>query len=167
MATNTENTSCVNSFIKGMNSDMSTMTFDSNTYAEARNIRILATANQGSTSGSNEGGELRPIEGIQEAFSFSFNDDDGEGNPVQINIKNILATGNVRKYGVIVVQTEDNDIFICRFTNKIGYPNCSTNEFAKINDFNIIGKYHYVYDDSINKFSITLRYEDIDNIKLY
>lgn len=167
MATNTENISCVNSFIKGMNSDMSTMTFDSNTYAEARNIRILATANQGSTSGSNEGGELRPIEGIQEAFSFSFNDDDGEGNPVQINIKNILATGNVRKYGVIVVQTEDNDIFICRFTNKIGYPNCSTNEFAKINDFNIIGKYHYVYDDSINKFSITLRYEDIDNIKLY
>ena len=82
MATNTENTSCVNSFIKGMNSDMSTMTFDSNTYAEARNIRILTTAKQGSTSGNNEGGELRPIEGIQEAFSFSFNDDDGEGNPV-------------------------------------------------------------------------------------
>lgn len=167
MATNTENTSCVNSFIKGMNSDMSTMTFDSNTYAEARNIRILTTAKQGSTSGNNEGGELRPIEGIQEAFSFSFNDDDGEGNPVQINIKNILATGNVRKYGVIVVQTEDNYIFICRFTNKIGYPNCSTDEFAKINDFSVIGKYHYVYDDSIKKFSITLRYEDVDNIKLY
>lgn len=163
----TENTSQVNMFIKGMNTDTSYQMMDSSTYTYAKNLRINSVSTTESNIGHNRGGEIKPIKGITTFYN--------SGNAIA---NKILACGSIRDYGVIIFATDNgayNTISVARFPNKIGRSlHIDDIESQEIQDifegddgFKVIfgpAKYEY---DLPNNFSIQFRYEDEDNIKLY
>lgn len=151
----TDNNSQVNTFIKGLNTDASYSVIQEGQYTDANNIRIMPLS-QGEADKTNSYGEVRPIEGV---FVVDQIDDD--------SFIKVLATGYIRNVGVIIYQcsklvhTSPHNVQM-RFGWKVYVYNMSS------------GEGHINFDSGLlsdspdpDKFSITLRYEDEDNIKLY
>lgn len=158
----TENNTQVNSFIKGMNSDVSYQMMQDGQYTFAKNIRITSLAGTNKTENINAQGEVRPIEGIKVAY------DKNEINGYKIN--KIYAADTIRNYGVIIFQNDSDDGTWCvaRLKNKIG-GNKDNDDLFNIIDEEDIKVIFGPTQQKINKdkISIFLRYEDDDNIKLY
>lgn len=158
----TENNTQINSFIKGMNSDISYQMIQDGQYTFAKNIRITSLNGTNKTENINGQGEVRPIEGIKVAYNK--NKIDG------FKINKIYAADTIRNYGVIIFQNNDNNGTWCvaRLKNKIGGNKDNDDQFNIINDSDIkviFGPTQQTIDK--DKISISLRYEDNDNIKLY
>lgn len=136
MAAN-ENNSQVNTFVKGMNSDMSYSMLPEGQYTYAENIRITAL---GSGAIENGQGAVRPIEGVSNI------------NLEDIHATDILATDTIRNYGVIVYTGTDSHWHVGRFDS-------NTEKFVEIFDSG--------ETPTVNKFSIVTHYETDELIKLY
>ena len=140
MAAN-ENNSQVNTFVKGMNSDMSYSMLPEGQYTYAENIRITAL---GSGAIENGQGAVRPIEGIRWVSQH-------------VNIKDVLATDTIRNYGIIIytnIPEDDEDP-----TWHVGRFDSNTETFVKIFDSG--------EKPTVDKFSIVTHYETDELIKLY
>ena len=139
MATN-DNTQ-VNSFVKGMNSDVSYSMLQDGQYTFAKNIRITQMNKIGDGLLTNGQGDIRPIEGV-------------EVHGTTITPKSILATGSIRDIGVIVyVDSKDN-------TWKVGvFKNGSPEDISVI--------FQSEEEAQVEKFSIVLHHEIEDLDKLY
>lgn len=145
----TENNSQINSFVKGMNSDVAYQMVQEGQYTYAKNIRITSLNNTNSSATTNAQGEVRPIEGVRPVTTFQF--------------KEILATGTIRDIGV-VIYTDENDIWhVGKFFNQIGieYKNDTFCNIIVTEVFNSKQK------KTNEKFSIVLRWENEDNVMLY
>lgn len=153
----TDSNSQINTFIRGMNTDASYQMIQEGQYTDANNIRVTSLT-QGNTDKTNSYGEVRPIEGID--IVHTIND----------KVDNILATGYIRNLGVIIYKTSSigliDPIHPRTFEQwKVYVYNMETND-GKINF--VSPKEEVKFHSTIpRKFSITLRYEDEDNIKLY
>lgn len=158
MATN--NLSQVNSFVKGIDSDSALLNVESSNYIDAENVRFI-TYSSSNGDANNEQGVLKPINGITQVYKK------------KENIYRILATGCCRNYGVIVWVTNDGKLTIKRFFNKIGGDKDTID--TNIKDIDLITVFQGYITSSWGsnkskwpeKLSITFRYEDTDNIKLY
>lgn len=155
----TENNSQINTFTGGMDSDTAISLVKEDSYLEARNIRVT---NYNPTNGNstNQQGEIRPIQGIEQAYVEKI---DG--------LTCILATGSIRNIGVIVY-IANNKFCVARFNNAIGGGNDNSDEFNKIDSFYTIFRADlYNWPESMDKWpsriSISFRWEDDDNVKLY
>lgn len=139
MATN-DNTQ-VNSFVKGMNSDVSYSMLQDGQYTFAKNIRITQMNKIGDGLLTNGQGDIRPIEGV-------------EVHGTAITPKSILATGSIRDIGVIIyVDSKDN-------TWKVGvFKNGSPEDIFVI--------FQSEEEAQVEKFSIVLHHEIEDLDKLY
>ena len=136
-----------------MNTDASYQMIDDEQYTNANNIRIMSTT-QGSADKTNSYGEVRPIEGVDVV------------NTIPDKVTSILATGYIRNLGVVIYSTFESSasigggIKIHTFWKVYVY-NMTTNEGEV--KFSTRAEGYKIPD----KFSITLRYEDEDNVKLY
>lgn len=153
----TDSNSQINTFIRGMNTDASYQMIQEGQYTDANNIRVTSLT-QGNTDKTNSYGEVRPIEGID--IVHTIND----------KVDNILATGYIRNLGVIIYRTTSigliDPIHPKTFEQwKVYVYNMETNE-GEVN-FTSPKEEVQLHSNIPRKFSITLRYEDEDNIKLY
>lgn len=100
----TENNSQINSFNKGMNSDVSYSMLQDGQYTFARNIRITQLNQDGSGNLTNGQGVIRPIEGVQ-VYNTS------------LTPKRILATNSIRNIGIIIYVDSDDHWKVAVFEN--------------------------------------------------
>lgn len=139
MATN-DNTQ-VNSFVKGMNSDLSYSMIQDGQYVRGENVRVTGLNQVGEANLTNGVGEIRPIEGVKITES-------------NIQPTKILATGSIRDIGVIVYQDSVDNIWkVGVFKN--GHPD----------DIQVI--FNSEEEPQTDKFSIVLHHEIEDLDKLY
>lgn len=140
MAANTDNTQ-INSFYKGMNSDLSYSMIQDGQYVRGENVRVTGLNQVGEANLTNGVGEIRPIEGVKITES-------------NIQPTKILATGSIRDIGVIIYQDSvDNMWKVGVFKN--GHPD----------DIQII--FNSEEEPQTDKFSIVLHHEIEDLDKLY
>lgn len=140
MAANTDNTQ-INSFYKGMNSDLSYSMIQDGQYVRGENVRVTGLNQVGETNLTNGVGEIRPIEGVKITES-------------NIQPTKILATGSIRDIGVIVYQDSVDNIWkVGVFKN--GHPD----------DIQVI--FNSEEEPQTDKFSIVLHHEIEDLDKLY
>lgn len=145
----TDNNSAVNTFIKGLNTDASYQVIPEGQYTDANNIRIMSLTH-GSVDKTNSYGEVRPIEGVYVINNF---DEDK-------SVKKILATGYIRNLGVIIYES------IVTIDNK-EYDGWKVYVYDMDDPTESYVKFQTPTKPVVDKFSITLRYEDEDNVKLY
>lgn len=140
MAANTDNTQ-INSFYKGMNSDLSYSMIQDGQYVRGENVRVTGLNQVGEANLTNGVGEIRPIEGVKITES-------------NIQPTKILATGSIRDIGVIVYQDSVDNIWkVGVFKN--GHPD----------DIQVI--FNSEEEPQTDKFSIVLHHEIEDLDKLY
>lgn len=140
MAANTDNTQ-INSFYKGMNSDLSYSMIQDGQYVRGENVRVTGLNQVGEANLTNGVGEIRPIEGVKITES-------------SIQPTKILATGSIRDIGVIVYQDSVDNIWkVGVFKN--GHPD----------DIQVI--FNSEEEPQTDKFSIVLHHEIEDLDKLY
>ena len=148
MDTNTNNQQ-INTFVKGMNTDVSDSLINNDEYRLAKNVRYGTNTEENS-------GELRLIEG---AVPF-----DG-WKPENVDVDHIIATTSIRDYGVIVAKMkvtiqgiETTGWGVIRFTN--ANTKSPTLVFGACTD--------PIWDtDGDYKLSLVTRYEASDNVNLY
>lgn len=149
----TENNFHINTFSGGMNSDTSVLNVGNTQYLESRNVRLNSYSNIDG-SNMNKQQEMVPIKGIMTALELDTID-----NP------EILATTNVRNYGVIIYR---NDEYwgIIRFNNAISN---NSNDVQSITSFHKYNTFSVKESNwqNVHKVSVTTRYEDENIIKLY
>lgn len=145
----TENNSQVNVFVKGMNTDLSYQMIQEGQYTFGQNIRINALNQTGSSDTNNAQGEVRPIEGVVNVGSFSYD--------------SILAVNTIRNIGC-VIYTKDGTWRIGRFENKIG-DNVNKDDLIQSVEIQEILNTGQATD--VQKFSTVLRYENENNVMLY
>lgn len=149
----TENNSYINSFSGGMNSDTSVTSLSNTQYIESRNIRISTYSNHDDTT-TNKQQQLLPIEGLKVAADIAGIED-----------SEILASTNVRDYGIIIYKEEDS--YKNSYLGIIRFKNINETEFIEnVHRYNLF----YIKDPKwkdVHKVSVTTRYEDEDIIKLY
>lgn len=172
----TENNSQINTFTGGMNTDTSYQMLQDSQYVLAKNLRLFSLNGTGESSATNAQGELRPIEGVDISFDQPLKYFDKHGNIVEIQINKILASTNIRNYGLIIVSDSTDHWYVARFKNTIGadkFKDDTTNDInqaeSKEDDDN---KLKVIFGPSTvttdcNKFSISCKWEDTDNVKLY
>ena len=85
----------VNTFIKGMNTDVADNMMPSDQYRMAKNLRVI-------TNDGNSNGELRLIEGGKDITHFT---------------ENILAATQIRDYGILVTEDDRNKWSIWKFNS--------------------------------------------------
>lgn len=157
MDTNQNNIS-INSFIKGMNTDTSVQMMQKDQYISACNIRVFPIGD------SNRQGSIKSIEGVVQQLTDSTLTDN-KGNKFKIN--KILASDTIRQYGVLILENPEGLWKVVR----VDYEN---DKFQSVNDVYV----HSIFTSSdpkdrlggkngVQKISMTLRYEDEDNIKAY
>lgn len=159
----TDKTIQINAFTGGMDSDTSYSMMESTKYAYAENLRLFSLNSDGSSVNDNTHGEIRPIEGIQIAY---------DGYIDGIHVDKILAAGNIRQYGYIIFQADENTgWYVARFTNKIGADDQRTQKFDEIDDLKIVFGPATLDGEAVvptkEKFSVVGRWEDDDNVKIY
>lgn len=173
----TDNTTFINSFTKGMNTDISYQMLDNSTYSYGQNIRIFSI-DSGSFNGyNNQYGEVKSIEGVSIVY-----DNDLEnvyGN--KINNFKIKASCVIRDYGILIVEEQLDESHhpwhVVVFKNEISK---STGISQKISKENIHTIYSSCTKDGqfdeknrlggisgTDKVSVVVKYETEDNIKLY
>ena len=149
----TENNSYINQFSGGMNSDTSVTSLSNTQYIESRNVRINSYSNHNDTS-TNKQQQLLPIEGLKVAADIA-----------GIENSEILASTNVRDYGIIIYKEEDS--YGNSYLGIIRFKNINETEFIEnVHRYNLF----YIKDPKwkdVHKVSVTTRYEDEDIIKLY
>lgn len=138
----TENNSQINSFSKGMNSDISYMMIPEGQYLRGENIRVTGLNQQGESNVPNGVGEIRPIEGVKSIST-------------KLGAKQILATGSIRDIGVIIYKAN---------VNKNPW-RVAVFEKDNPNDVQVI--FDSEESTTANKFSIVLHHEIEDLSKLY
>lgn len=136
----------INTFTKGMNTDVSDMLMDSSQYRYAENVRLVTNTDSNS-------GELRLVDGTTEI-------DNG-------NLwTSIIAMTSIRNYVIVIAETqsyEGNAISIFRNTYKDGQFSDSWKCFVKNLPYG-----EYVQDgEQVPHFSLTTRWESDNNVKLY
>lgn len=143
-----DKTTQVNSFGKGMNTDLSYQMIGDGQYTFAKNIRITALNQTGHGDITNGQGAVRPIEGVT---VFNTN----------LNVKSILATNSIRHIGVIVfVDATDNHWKVGIFRNRLG-------QDVQLNNIPINVIYDSGEETSLDKFSTVVHYETYNLVKLY
>lgn len=141
-----ENTTQVNSFGKGMNTDLSYSMIGDGQYTFAKNIRITALNQSGQGDITNGQGAVRPIEGVTVTN-------------LNIHAGKILATNSIRHIGIIVyTDADDNNYWkVGIFRNKIG-----SDEPIRVNTIYNSGEI-----TNLDKFSTVVHYEAFNLVKLY
>ena len=152
----TENTTQINSFVTGLDCDSSIDRVAEGSYVMAKNLRIVQYDE------NNKIGSVSPIPGIKFA---------GE---LDQKVERILAASTIRNYGVIVYISELNaepELCVAKFTNKIGNGEDSGKEWHDIYPYVIFRSKLIDWPADKEKWprsiSISLKYEDEDNVKLY
>ncbi len=152
----TENTTQINSFVTGLDCDSSIDRVAEGSYIMAKNLRVVQYDE------NNKIGSISPIPGIKFAGGLDQ------------KVERILAAGTIRNYGVIIYISELNtkpELCVAKFTNMIGNGEDSGKEWHDI-DPKVIFRSELI-DWPIDKeewpksISISLKYEDEDDIKLY
>lgn len=173
MATNSENNTAVNSFMKGMNTDITYSNVQEGSYLYGQNIRNCSYNYTGDSQSSNTAGSIKPIDGYKEALLTKL-PMFAKGDTV-LQISKILATTSIRQYGIIVARDIYDNWVVIRFTNSIG----TSGEYNEIKDCEVIfrsysnkagavGSLTPAYNQlSGNKVSVVATWETEDNIKLY
>ena len=149
----TENNSYINTFSGGMNSDTSVLQVGNTQYLESRNVRLNTYSNVDGTN-MNKQQEIVPIKGIMTALELDTID-----NP------EILATTNVRNYGVIIYRNSQQ-WGIIRFDNSISNSSNNVQPITSFHKYNTFSVKDSKWED-VHKISVTTRYEDENVIKLY
>ena len=140
MATNNQQ---LHTFSKGMVADISDAQLSNDQYRLAKNLRYITNQEENT-------GELHIIEGARLALQFD---------------KNIIASTQIRQYGVLIVGSLDN-WSIYRFENPYWDSNIGNKEFKPIDKFvRVFGPCASPLGD--NKLSLVTRWESDDNVKLY
>lgn len=144
----------VNTFTKGMNTDVSDALLDNSQYRYARNIRLV-------TNTDSNDGELRIVEGTGQAYSGPWN--------------RILAMTSIRDYIIVIAETSyidpqdnsNNFIGVSIFVNNTkGVPVSGQTTWRCI--VNNIPKDQFIQSDETEPhFSLVTRWESDNNIKLY
>ena len=162
-AMDTENTSQINAFTSGMDSDTSYGRIKDGSYIEAHNIRVLPYC--GSSTIGNKHGSIAPINGITEV---------GVIEPGNSNVSSILYSGAVRDIAAVVyIMDYGDDSYFCisTFKNKIGDTQDTGHESTAISPKLIFKAKITNWPEDKTKWpkrvSVVFRYEDDDNIKMY
>ena len=182
----TEKNSQINQFVGGIDTDTAYQAVKDTQCTMVKNMRVSGRNGTGEDSFQNSFGEIRPIEGIdknktditfytpgQDATLFDLNNYWGVTSKYN-NIDSILATGQIRQYGIIVFeydadQTSRGNWAVSIFKNKIG----EDEDYKTQNSSAIPDKLYVVFDskkqvkDDVKKFSIVTRYENDESIKVY
>jgi hypothetical protein len=139
----------INTFLKGMNTDVSDALIDSSQYRYAENLRLVTNTD------SNEG-ELRIVEGTGTGYSGPWDE--------------IIAMTSIRKYVIVIAYTTYNEdgqdkrgISIYRNENK---GTSSANDWVCIVD-NVPVEDFLQYGEDEPHLSLVTRWESENNIKLY
>ena len=148
-----ENTVQINSFGKGMNSDVSLQMIPEGQYIYAENLRITGLTPTNSSSVMNGVGKIRPIEGAKWGQSG-------------LSIKDVLATDSIRDIGV-VIYVDNNDLRwkVAVFENKIGQPSNKDDNSSVLPTLTTI--FNSGETTQATKFSTVMHYEVEDVTKLY
>ena len=152
----------INSFAGGLNSDDDISVVSTNQYLDATNIRISQYKDCNDGSKENRNGVLTPIKGAKVACVIS-------GMPESYKNFNVVATGSIRDYGVVVCTCKNNcteTLVVFRFKNAIGVA-LHNQDFYYLNAPDLIVNAPLAHTNYPDKFSIQLNYESEDNIKLY
>lgn len=140
MATNNQQ---LHTFSKGMVADISDAQLSNEQYRLAKNLRYITNQEENT-------GELHIIEGARLALQFD---------------KNIIASTQIRQYGVLIVGSLDN-WSIYRFENPYWEDSIGNKEFKPIDNFvRVFGPCSSPLGSS--KLSLVTRWESDDNVKLY
>ena len=130
----------VNTFLKGMNTDISDSLMDSSQYRYAENLQLT-------TDTEHNTGELRLVEGNKQLYDFG-------------NSGKIIYINSIRNYVVVIYATNDSWSIYVNNNKGVG-----DNE-----DWHLIfGPCTDLIWDSLDTVSISgvIRYESENNIKLY
>ena len=154
----------LNTFLRGMDTDTADAIIQDSQYRHSENMRLV-------TDSSSQTGKLSLIQGIRNRsitlnVVSSFTKTDGKYIPTyttkDFSGYTILATTSIRNIGVVIYY-DSNGWYIGRFTNDID------NEQSKLIITQIFGpgKNPIGTVNGNTKPSLDMRFEDIDNIKLY
>lgn len=153
----TDNNSQINSFAAGLDADSSIDRVQDGSYLSAMNVRVIQYDE------GNRNGSIVPIPGIKLA-----------GKLIGEKVYRVLAAGTIRQYGVIVYiskQYSTPQLRVARFENKIGGNKDTGNEFNPVNPVVIFSSKLIDWPTEESEWpdavSISFKYEDKDNIKLY
>ena len=152
----TENNSQINSFSSGIDSDTSIDQVKDSSYIYARNVRFIQYGE------GNRNGSIIPIFGIKTAGQLS-----GE------KVYRVLAAGAVREYGVIVYISHKTTYELCVavFKNGMGGGTDTSSWFNTVDPKVIFRSQLIDWPSDKRKWpkavSISFKYEDYNNIKLY
>ena len=152
----TENNSQINSFSSGIDSDTSIDQVKDSSYIYARNVRFIQYGE------GNRNGSIIPIFGIKTAGQLS-----GE------KVYRVLAAGAVREYGVIIYISHKTTYELCVavFKNGMGGGTDTSSWFNTVDPKVIFRSELIDWPSDKRKWpkavSISFKYEDYNNIKLY
>lgn len=155
-----QNTTFINTFTEGMNTDTAASMLKPTQYRGAKNVRFVTDSN-------NNTGELHTIDGTVLAGEFG---------------DKIVDTAYIRDYGIVIytkkytskqkdhighdVEPNINYIYIDRFQNPYSNSSPSKNNIQQIRNKETIFGPCSDYQIT-NKLSMVTRWEDINNAKLY
>ena len=153
----------VNTFLKGMDLDTDVTLVSKDSYIYAENVRIIVDS-------SSNTGALHAVEGLKllntNVIQYKYYEKDILNNNIvekysnfTISKFNIIAVGVIRNYVCIIAEDKSTNNFNYIFRLKINDENIDLTLIAS-GYFNIGG-------DEDNQVSITTRWEDYDNIKVY
>ena len=152
----TENNSQINSFSSGIDSDTSIDQVKDSSYIYARNVRFIQYGE------GNRNGSIIPIFGIKTAGQLS-----GE------KVYRVLAAGAIREYGVIIYISHKTTYELCVavFKNGMGGGTDTSSWFNTVDPKVIFRSELIDWPSDKRKWpkavSISFKYEDYNNIKLY
>lgn len=168
MDTNEQNIQ-INTFVKGMNTDLSYSNMQEGQYLYAENLRNYSLNEQNKNVAQNSYGEMRVIEGYKNAFKDSFKYQ-YEGEEHDFKIAKILAADTIRDIGIVIAKDENDNWGVIRIESTEDKDNIEEGK-CKLIFLSGFGdkKYQTQEKNKLNgkKVSIVLTWETDDNIKLY
>lgn len=159
------NTSFINSFGKGMNTDLSYSNIQQGQYLYAENLRNYSLNQANESVAGNSYGEMRVIEGSQ--IQFSGHTFDIEGGTIVFEVSKIKAACSIRDIAVVIIEDSDKNWAIVRFQNSES--NTTLAENPKIIFLSGDSSHPTSNRQQLggNKVSVVMTWETDENVKLY
>lgn len=162
MDTNEQNIQ-INTFVKGMNTDLSYSNMQEGQYLYAENLRNYSLNEQNKNVAQNSYGEMRVIEGYKKVFGNSLTYE-YNNKKYHFEIAKILAADTIRNIGIVIAKDQDGNWGVIRIM-----PEEDEDKKYKLIFLSGSGENGTQDKNKMNgkKVSIVLTWETDDNIKLY
>lgn len=112
MDTNEQNIQ-INTFVKGMNTDLSYSNMQEGQYLYAENLRNYSLNEQNKNVAQNSYGEMRVIEGYKNVLKTPLSYDH-DNKPYIFEINKILAADTIRDIGIVIAKDEKDNWGVIR-----------------------------------------------------